>query len=141
MTRRSTPMLSPALQEKLDREDLTRKTLGKLRDAAVALFTALGNTPRRSLQKAEVVVRATGLVPVEMDAVTKAAHYNQGAFEVIDVLDDLGLDPYRFQVVKYVARAGQKDDLLTDLRKAKYYLDRLIDLTENGEGPLANDPR
>jgi hypothetical protein len=33
----------------------------------------------------------------------------------------------RGNVIKYVARAGKKGDALSDLRKAKHYLDKLIE--------------
>jgi len=40
----------------------------------------------------------------------------------------LDFDAYLFNVVKYVARAGKKDDTkeLEDLKKAAFYLDRKI---------------
>ncbi len=40
----------------------------------------------------------------------------------------LDYDAYLFNVVKYVARAGKKDDTkeLEDLKKAAFYLDRKI---------------
>lgn len=54
-------------------------------------------------------------------------HYIAGrAFEPIDVIEDWGLGFHLANVVKYVARAGRKDDELTDLRKARWYLERRI---------------
>lgn len=54
------------------------------------------------------------------------AHY-QGDY-VMRVIEDFNLDFLRGTVVKYLLRAGNKpgDSSLQDLRKAKWYLDRLI---------------
>jgi len=60
------------------------------------------------------------------------AHYGgvDNPYEVIKVCEAWGLDwdAYLFNVVKYVARAGKKDDTkeLEDLKKAAFYLDRKI---------------
>lgn len=64
---------------------------------------------------------------VAFDPVEKPSHYNQGKFEVIDVIEDWDLDFHEGNVVKYVARHKFKNDSLEDLEKAKYYLGRLID--------------
>ena len=53
-------------------------------------------------------------------------HYNQGKIEVIDAIEDWGLDFNEGNVVKYVARHRHKVNPLEDLKKAKWYLDRLI---------------
>jgi len=63
--------------------------------------------------------------------VNKPAHYTSGKYEVIDVIEDWGLDKdfYLANCTKYIARAGKKDPtkLVEDLEKARYYLDRKID--------------
>lgn len=60
------------------------------------------------------------------------AHYNQGNYEVIDVICDWGLDFIEGNVIKYVARSRHKENRLEDLQKAKWYLNYLIDsLGEN----------
>ena len=38
------------------------------------------------------------------------------------------LDYFSGNVIKYVCRAGHKDDELTDLKKAKAYIDKKIQL-------------
>ena len=58
---------------------------------------------------------------------TEPSHYQlPNGFQVIDLTSQL--DFCSGNVVKYVARAGNKDgeSSLDDLKKAKYYLDRLI---------------
>ena len=58
------------------------------------------------------------------------SHYNTGNIEVIDAIEDWGLDFNAGNVVKYVARHQHKADPLEDLKKARWYLDRLIERTE-----------
>jgi hypothetical protein len=62
------------------------------------------------------------------DAVNHPAHYKSQGMEVIDVIESFGLGEsfHLGNVVKYVLRAGRKDDVLQDLRKARWYLDRKI---------------
>ena len=61
------------------------------------------------------------------DTVNRPPHYTAGSYEVLDVIEDWFSDNYlRGQVLKYIARAGKKDDELEDLRKAKFYLEREI---------------
>ena len=59
-------------------------------------------------------------------------HYGgeENVYEVVKVCENWGLDKdaYLFNVVKYVARAGKKQDELLDLIKAKDYLEREIEL-------------
>jgi hypothetical protein len=40
----------------------------------------------------------------------------------------------RAQVVKYMWRLGHKDDALQDARKARFYLERIIDTLEEPRG-------
>lgn len=56
-------------------------------------------------------------------------HYNQGKFEVIDVIADWKLDFCLGNAVKYIARAGHKDKAKTaeDLEKAIWYLQYYVD--------------
>ena len=56
------------------------------------------------------------------------AHYQRGKIQDWDFIADQGLDFFTGNVVKYVCRAGYKDDKVQDLKKAKAYIDKLIDL-------------
>lgn len=58
------------------------------------------------------------------DQINKVSHYNQGNFEVIDVIEDWKLDFHRGNAIKYIARAPYKGDPVTDIEKAIYYLKR-----------------
>ena len=53
-------------------------------------------------------------------------HYNMGKYEAIEVIEDWGLGFNLGNTVKYISRAGHKDNILQDLKKALWYLDREI---------------
>ena len=55
-------------------------------------------------------------------------HYqNDKGYDVINIAKDYNLNFNRGNIIKYVVRAGKKDDELLDLLKAKDYLDREIE--------------
>ena len=64
------------------------------------------------------------------DLVNHPDHYNVGKIEVIDAIEEWGLGFHAGNVIKYVARYKQKGKPLEDLRKARWYLDRLIALLD-----------
>ena len=64
----------------------------------------------------------------QADSVNHPGHYTFGKFEVIDVLEDwFPADPLLWQVGKYIARAGHKGNMLEDIKKAAWYLNRWIE--------------
>lgn len=62
------------------------------------------------------------------DPVDHPPHYAAGGIEAIDVIEAWGLGFCTGNAVKYLARAGRKPgaDLVEDLKKARWYLDRAI---------------
>ncbi len=59
-------------------------------------------------------------------------HYDTGKdYDIIDVCKDYSLNFNRGNIIKYVARAGKKDNELQDLRKALDYLQREIAYEED----------
>lgn len=62
------------------------------------------------------------------DPVNHPSHYTDGKIEVIDFIEDKGLNFHRGNAVKYIARAGKKDKNkeIEDLKKAAWYIDREI---------------
>lgn len=73
--------------------------------------------------------------PVEEDDVDHPAHYTRGAVETIDALEAWfpGTVGHKWSAIKYLSRAGHKDDELKDLRKARWYVDRAIRMLERGQ--------
>ena len=72
------------------------------------------------------------------DMINHPQHYTLGKIEVIDFIEDKGLNFNLGDVVKYVARAGHKKSsgksvdakALEDLKKAQWYLNREISSRE-----------
>lgn len=56
-------------------------------------------------------------------------HYNPGTIEVIDAIEDWGLNFHTGNIVKYIVRYGTKNGI-EDLKKAQWYLTRLIEIEE-----------
>ena len=73
-------------------------------------------------------------VPGGDDPVHNPAHYGGGdnLYEAIKVIEAWGLGFHLGNTVKYIVRAGRKDDELEDLRKAAWYLQRRIEQLEAG---------
>jgi hypothetical protein len=66
----------------------------------------------------------------EPEHVDHPDHYNQGRFEVIDVIEDWNLGFSAGNAVKYIARHKFKGKPVEDLKKARWYIDRLIQQLE-----------
>ena len=49
-------------------------------------------------------------------------YYNRGSIEVWDFIRDQKLNYHLGNAIKYICRAGHKDDALSDLKKAIHYL-------------------
>ena len=74
-------------------------------------------------------------MPKKKEMVEHPAHYNvPGSIEVIDFIESRSLDFNEGNVVKYVTRHKHKSDALEDLKKARFYIDRLIALQERQQG-------
>lgn len=67
------------------------------------------------------------------DVVNQPPHYTFGSVEVIDALEAWDLGFHAGNVVKYVARAKHKGNELQDLKKARWYLERLIAQIETSQ--------
>ena len=61
------------------------------------------------------------------DAVNHPTHYNVGKIEVIDAIEDWGLNFSLGNAVKYIARADHKGKPIEDLEKARWYIEREIE--------------
>ena len=81
------------------------------------------------------------------DLVNRPAHYTQGRFEAIDVIEDAiehAPDPASGSLLgntlKYLLRAWLKGNTIQDLCKARWYLNRLIGHLEADTPPIVDDP-
>jgi hypothetical protein len=59
-------------------------------------------------------------------------HYNTGKIEVIEFIKSLGMheDFCIANAIKYISRYKHKEDPIGDLKKAKWYIDYLINELE-----------
>lgn len=66
-----------------------------------------------------------------MSNIEHPSHYAEGRkYEPIDVINDWKLNFNLGNTIKYISRAGRKDNAVEDLKKAKYYLDYEIEKWE-----------
>lgn len=74
------------------------------------------------------------------DDVNSPAHYTMGNIEVIEAIEDWGLNYHRGNAVKYIARAGRKDPSkeIEDLKKAAWFIQRDIVRLENVSETTSN---
>ena len=74
----------------------------------------------------------------ESDMISHPPHYCFSKYEPVKVIQDWKLDFCLGNVIKYVARAGKKEDnsTINDLEKAKRYIELEI---ENLKGDSGND--
>lgn len=71
---------------------------------------------------------------IQKELVNNPQHYSFGkdnVYEAIKVIEAWDLDFHLGNTVKYIARCGKKDEVLQELKKARWYLDRKISLLEN----------
>lgn len=67
------------------------------------------------------------------EAINHPSHYNSGSIEVIDAIEAWELGFLDGNVIKYLARYRLKGKPLEDLKKAQWYLNRLIKSQEAAE--------
>jgi hypothetical protein len=73
------------------------------------------------------------------DEIEKPSHYNYGKYETIDVIvDTLGqyeaINYCHGNVLKYTIRMWHKGTPIKDAKKAKWYLEKMIELLQKTEG-------
>ena len=64
------------------------------------------------------------------DLINHPEHYKTGGIETIDFIEAKELCYHLGNVVKYIARAKHKGAYLNDLKKARWYLNRVIEKEE-----------
>lgn len=68
----------------------------------------------------------------KQEKVNHPSHYNKGTIEVIDYIEDIGMgeDFCAGNAIKYISRYKFKDNPVQDLKKAAWYINRLIERYE-----------
>ena len=69
------------------------------------------------------------------EKVNHPEHYNSGKYEVMDVIEDAGFGEgfCLGNALKYILRAKHKENYVEDLKKAKWYIDYIIERADNGK--------
>ncbi len=57
----------------------------------------------------------------------RPSHYRDGKIEPIDFIEDKDLGFHLGNAIKYISRAGKKNDEIQDLKKAIWYIQRYIE--------------
>lgn len=85
--------------------------------------------PRHDPHRGERDALGRRIAPVKQEAerVNHPRHYNIGAIEAIDAIEDWGLGFNLGNAVKYIARADHKGNPVEDLRKAAWYIQRELE--------------
>lgn len=83
--------------------------------------------PEVGTEKAKIVFEE-----IKTDPVNHPSHYTRGKIEVIEFIEDQRLSYHLGNVLKYICRAGFKNNEVEDLKKAAWYLNRYIGLIEGG---------
>lgn len=64
------------------------------------------------------------------DMINHPPHYTATAYEPIDIIAAIGNPFWRGNALKYLCRAGKKGDAVEDLKKARFYIERLLKTCE-----------
>ena len=95
-----------------------------------------GETTRRQISSSPEEKKIRNYLNRDVDMVNHPPHYNKG-IETTTYIDSWGMGFSQGNVVKYVTRYNLKHDTkekqLEDLKKARWYLDDLIKMVENGK--------
>ena len=69
------------------------------------------------------------------EKVNHPGHYNSGKYEVMDVIEDAGFGEgfCLGNALKYILRAKHKENYVEDLKKAKWYIDYIIERADHGK--------
>lgn len=69
------------------------------------------------------------------------SYYNRGSIEVWDFIRDQQLNYHLGNAIKYITRAGHKDDAIADLSKAIHYLENEREFLRNSGARIQEQVR
>lgn len=116
-------------------ENAIRKAWEMAREGGAFVILHYGPNPVNITKETKVSDALLEMFKKSESTVNHPAHYNTGKIEVIDAIEDWQLDFHLGNVVKYVARAGRKGEMIEDLNKARWYLERKIQQLGKGVKP------
>ena len=107
-----------------DYKNLTRLILKHAEEPIIEVSDLMDTVDHDTLMQ-KVVERNN-----KLELVNHPDHYQGNKFEVIDIIEDYELNFTLGSAVKYILRAGKKDDKNTDLKKAIWMLERELEEEE-----------
>lgn len=105
------------------------------KDKPTTIGELAANYPPGTLIKVSPEQAITSAKHDHMKKAISPDHYKGKTLEVIDVIEDFDLDLHQGSVVQYVIRFKKKDGL-QDLKKAKWYIERMIQKWEKEHPPF-----
>ena len=112
------------------RQNMTFETKDESDDMYLIQYIAKGTTEvKRDWFKKEYFEPVLTIREPVRDKVNHPKHYNEG-IEVWDYTDSWGMDFLEGNIIKYITRYKHKNGI-EDLKKAKQYIERLIEREEN----------
>ena len=106
-------------------KEAERKELESLVDEIIEVVEIYGDKGKITLSTTGANGFGLSSSDIEGGAVNHPSHYNKG-IETIDYIESWNMNFNTGNVIKYVTRAGHKDNKLEDLEKAQWYLQREI---------------
>ena len=96
--------------------------------ASLSKSAGMARTPLEQQQRQSFMNRVSTPTPTQSarDIQVGGQHYKNKAMQPWDIIDAWGLDFYAGNVLKYLLRAKYKNGV-EDLKKARHYLDKLIE--------------
>lgn len=104
------------------------KSIAKRVGCSLVYVYKVKNDLQKPTEEIVRTVKTTLEQPVDM--VNHPPHYTTGGIETIDFIEAKGLGYNLGNAVKYISRAEHKGNVLEDLKKAAFYLDREIQKAE-----------
>ncbi|GEM_PF-5477138 len=98
-----------------------RKTTKKQKPAMVQ---TIKNTPLEEIKKE--LKKTLGKQQAKADLINHPPHYTKGKIEVIDFILDQEMGCLDGNIIRYIARYRHKGSAVDDLKKARWYLEKLI---------------
>ena len=96
------------------------------------MLIKVGN--RSASEDYKTAAKALTEIKKTKEQVNHPDHYQGKRLEAIDIIEDYDLNFSLGSVLKYILRAGKKDDKIQDLEKAKWYIEREIERCRNSIG-------
>ena len=100
-----------------------------MKESLSFLLCKINECKRKHLQIYSIYFKTKNNLKIMNGQVNHPQHYGgeNNPYEAIKVIEAWNLDFHLGNTIKYISRAGKKEDVIQDLEKAKWYLERKIE--------------